>query len=107
MKVVAATVYDRRARRLLSAVERAIAELQIALVPDAWPVVPRTGGARKARVARGGKGKRGGARAIYFAWMARDTLFLLDVYAKNEKENLTDADKKEIRRALAALRAEA
>jgi len=50
---------------------------------------------------------RGGARAIYFAWMARDTLFLLDVYAKNEKENLTDADKKEIRRALAALRAEA
>ena len=56
---------------------------------------------------RGSTSKRGGARVVYFARMARDTLFLLDVYAKNEKENLTDADKKEIRRALAALRAEA
>jgi hypothetical protein len=39
--------------------------------------------------------------------MARDTLFLLDVYAKNEKEDMTGADKKEVRRILAALRAEA
>ena len=61
----------------------------------------RAGGAH-----RGGKGKRGGARVIYFFWLARDTLFLLDVYAKNEKENLTHADKKEGHHAIAALRAE-
>jgi hypothetical protein len=81
--------------------------LQIALAPEAWPVVPGTGGARKARIARGGKGKRGGARVIYFAWVARDTLYLLDVYAKNVKDDLTDADKKDLRRLIAAIQAEA
>jgi hypothetical protein len=35
----------------------------------------------------------------------RDVLYLIDIYAKNEKENLTDADKKEIRKLTAALEA--
>ena len=106
VKVVATTAYDRRARKLLRPEERASAELGIALAPEAWPVIPGTGGARKARVARGGKGKRGGARIVYFVWIARSTLYLLDIYAKGAKENLTDDDKKEIRRTIDALRTE-
>ena len=51
--------------------------------------------------------KRGGARLIYFIWTARRVLFLLDIYAKNEKEVLSDADKKDLRRTLAALQAPA
>lgn len=107
MKVVATTGYDRRARKLLTAGERAAAEMEIALAPEAWPVIPGTGGARKARVARGGRGKSGGARIIYFAMTARGVLYLLDVYAKNAKENLTDADKKDLRALIAALEGEA
>jgi hypothetical protein len=51
MKVIATLGYDRRARKLFTAAERAAAELEIALAPTAWPVIRGTGGARKARAA--------------------------------------------------------
>ena len=57
-----------------------------------------TGGARKARWARTGSGKSGGFRVIY-TWFA-DVLVIvmLDGYPKNEKENLSDAEKREIKK---------
>lgn len=106
MRIVTTSGYERRVRKLLSPAERAAAELEIVLAPEAWPVVPGTGGARKARIARGSRGKSGGARVIYFAWTNRGVLFLINIYAKNEKEDLTDADKKEARRLVANLQAE-
>jgi hypothetical protein len=103
MKVIATTGYDRRVRKLLTLPERQVAELEIALAPEAWPVIPGTGGARKARVSRGGKGKSGGARIIYYVWLGEDALYLLDVYAKNEKESLSHAEKNAIRKFLEGL----
>jgi hypothetical protein len=100
MRVIAAPGYDRAARRLLSAAERAAAEAEIAARPDAWPVIPGTGGARKARVALPRRGKRGGARVIYFHAATAELLVLLDIYAKGAKEDLTDADRKAIRAAI-------
>ncbi|HYB55812.1 MAG TPA: addiction module toxin RelE, partial [Alphaproteobacteria bacterium] len=64
-----------------------------------------TGGARKARAARGGKGKSGGARIIYYVVVRRGVLYLIDVYAKSAKEDLTNVDKKEICRLTGALEA--
>lgn len=106
MGVVATRGYDRRARKLFSEAERAAAELEIALAPAAWPVIAGTGGARKARAAGGGRGKSGGARIIYYVVTRRAVLYLLDVYAKSAKEDLTDAEKREIRNLIAALQAE-
>jgi hypothetical protein len=103
MKVVATLGYDRRARKLFTAAERAAAELEIALAPTAWPVIRGTGGARKARAARG---KSGGARIIYYAMTRRGVVYLIDVYAKSEKEDLTDAESREIRKLIAALEAQ-
>jgi hypothetical protein len=60
---------------------------------------------RKARVARGGKGKSGGARIVCYFLGASDVIYLLDVYAKGEKEDLTDDDKNEIRKFIDALKA--
>ena len=102
VKVVATRRYDRQARKLLTAEERARAEVEIATAPEAWPVVSGTGGARKARAARGGKGKSGGARVIYYFWVAARLIYLIDIYAKSEKEDLSNAEKKEIRDFLAA-----
>ena len=107
MRVVATRGYDSRARKLFTAAERATAELEIALQPAAWPVVVGTGGARKARAARGGRGKSGGARIIYYVVSRRGVVYLLDVYAKSAKEDLTDAEKQEIRRLIASFEAEA
>lgn len=104
MKVVASQNYARRAARLLSPEERAVAEAAIIARPDAWPVIQGTGGARKARIAMAGRGKRGGARLIYFYAPTDSLLALLDVYAKGAKEDLTTADKNAIRAAIHAIR---
>ena len=106
MKVVATRGYDRRAKKLFSPAERAAAELEIAIAPEAWPVVPGTGGARKARAARGGRGKSGGARIVYYVVTRKGVLYLLDVYAKSAKEDLTNAERHEIRKLVAALDAQ-
>jgi hypothetical protein len=66
-----------------------------------------TGGARKARAARGGRGKSGGARIIYYVVTRKGVLYLLDVYAKSAKEDLTDAEKQEVRKLVAAIEAQA
>jgi hypothetical protein len=74
--------------------------------PTAWPVIRGTGGARKARAARGGRGKSGGVRIIYFVVSRRGVIYLIDIYAKSEKENLTDAERREIHKLVVALEAE-
>jgi hypothetical protein len=106
VRIVATRRYERQARKLLTAEERTLAELEIASDPGAWPVIPGTGGARKARARRGGKGKSGGARVVYFVMTARGLLILLYVYAKAEKEDLSDAEKKDLREIVKAVQAE-
>jgi hypothetical protein len=87
-------------------VERTRAEVEIAEDPEAWPVILGTGGARKARVARGSKGKSGGARIIYYVMLRGDVLYLIDVYAKGDKEDLSNAQRNEIRELIEELEAE-
>ncbi|MGH7161697.1 MAG: type II toxin-antitoxin system RelE/ParE family toxin [Acetobacteraceae bacterium] len=103
--MIATRGYERRAARLLSAEARAAAEAAIVARSEGWPVIPGTGGARKARIALPGRGKSGGARVIYFVLTAREALYLLDIYAKGAKEDLTDADKNAIRRLVAEIEA--
>src|SRR5206468_5626056 len=53
----------------------------IARNPEAGDVIPETNGVRKVRWIRGGTGKRGGVRVIYFYHNAGRPLYLLMVYA--------------------------
>lgn len=64
----------------------------IAAAPETGDIMPGCGGARKLRVARPGGGKSGGYRVIsYFA--GKDVpVFLLTVFPKNMKSNLTKAE---------------
>lgn len=61
------------------------------------PYTQVSGGCRKARWGRGGSGKSGGVRAIFYFFVKGDTVFFLLLYAKNEMENLTDAEQKELK----------
>ena len=61
--------------------------------PEAGELIPETGGVRKVRWALAGKGKRGGARVIYYYHSERLPVFLLAAYAKNEKANLSKAER--------------
>ena len=81
--------------------DESLAKVQSLLLarPDAGKVIPKSGGLRKLRVAAKGHGKRGGARVIYYWVVNRDRILMLDIYAKNEREDL-DADELKQLRAL-------
>ncbi|MDD4997335.1 MAG: type II toxin-antitoxin system RelE/ParE family toxin [Syntrophales bacterium] len=55
-----------------------------------------TGGIRKLRWGKGGKGKSGGVRIIYFYHNEEMPLYLLTLYGKNEKDDLADSERKEL-----------
>ncbi len=66
----------------------------IAANPDIGEEIVGTGGMRKVRVAAKGKGKGGGYRVITFFSGVDIPVFLMSVYAKTQKENMTDKEKK-------------
>jgi putative component of toxin-antitoxin plasmid stabilization module len=57
--------------------------------PDAGDVIPGAGGVRKLRWQVQGRGKRGGARVIYFWRVAESQIFLIYGYVKSRSENLS------------------
>jgi len=70
----------------------------LAIHPEIGKVIPASGGLRKVRWPAKGRGKRGGARVIYFWWTSDDRILLLDIYAKGEQENLGAAEIENLRR---------
>ncbi len=58
--------FDKRLSRLVDAGARDALEMTLAEHPTAGDLISGTGGARKLRWARPGKGKRGGVRVIYY-----------------------------------------
>jgi hypothetical protein len=87
------------------------ADLQNLLMedPEHGKVIPGCGGLRKVRLAdpKRGKGKRGGARVLYLHVSEADWIFLIDVYDKNDKEDLSAQEKKVLRALTEQLRDEA
>jgi len=61
----------------------------LACNPEAGDLIQGTGGVRKLRWALQGRGKRGGARVIYYFHSERIPLVAINVYAKNEKTDLS------------------
>jgi hypothetical protein len=55
-----------------------------------------TGGVRKLRWGRGGRGKSGGVRVIYYFHSEVMPLYLLTVFGKNEKADLSKAERNEL-----------
>ena len=66
-------------------------------------MIPGTGGVRKVRWGAGGRGKRGGARVIYYYHSERIPLFLLTAYLKSQQTDLTQAQRAGVRRIVAKI----
>ena len=102
MAVVETEEFLNRSKAILTETERSLLVAHLGTNPEAGQLVPGTGGVRKIRWATPGQGKRGGARVIYY-YNQSMPLFALDIYAKNEKPNLSEADKRSLKRLLPIL----
>lgn len=97
-------LFIRQAQAVWDELERTAFIEFIARNPEEGDIIPETGGVRKVRWTRPGSGKRGGARVIYFYRSADRPLYLLMVYAKARRENLTAEEKKIVRKLAAILK---
>lgn len=100
MVILETQIFTRRVADLIS--DEGYRELQSHLVskPDSGTLIPRSGGLRKIRWSAGQKGKRGGARFIYYWVVRKDQIVMLMVYAKNEQTDLTPGQLRMLRRVV-------
>jgi hypothetical protein len=96
--VVETPEYVAAARRAgMTEGERFNAVTLISLNPEAGAMIQGSGGARKVRIPKEGKGKRGGYRVITY-YLDDDTpVYLLTVISKGQSSNLTEKQKRQIR----------
>ena len=95
--VVETPTFQKQAEKIWSESERMDFIDWIAENPLSGDVIPGAQGARKVRWSVAGRGKRGGARVIYFNFTEQGVLILLIVYTKSEQSNLEPG---EIRKAI-------
>ena len=88
--------FTKQAEALFDEVEKQGLITYLAEHPLEGDVIPSTGGVRKLRYAASGRGKRGGARVIYYYLDSDMPLYALLVYPKNVKTDLTPTDKKAV-----------
>lgn len=91
--VIETAQFAGKARKIMTPSEKDDLIDTVARNPEAGDIISGTGGVRKLRVAREGQGKSGSYRVIYYYYNKNAPVFLFSVYGKNEKANLTDAEK--------------
>jgi hypothetical protein len=74
--------------------------------PKAGPSIQGTGGLRKIRIPMEYSGKRGGGRVIYVDIDIKETIYFINVYVKNEKDDLTESEKKAFKAIVKLLKEE-
>ena len=88
--------------------DETLRELQNILLndPKTGDVIQGTGGLRKIRIPMPNKGKSGGSRAIYVDIELKEIIYFINVYTKNEKEDLTEEEKKAFKAIVKKLKEE-
>lgn len=88
--------FQKRASNLLKDDEKASIINYLAAHPQSGDLMQGTGGIRKLRWSAQGKGKSGGVRVIYYYHSLTVPLFLLTVFGKGEKANLSKAERNDL-----------
>lgn len=105
-EIIHTPAFEATASGLISAEQIRKLEITLATNPRAGNVIPGTGGVRKLRVSLTGRGKRGGARVIYFPHIVREQVYLFFLYAKSGQGNMTEDQKAAVRRAVQIIKGE-
>lgn len=98
--VIETPVYSRKAETALSDSEREDFAVFISRNPTAGSVVRGSGGVRKVRWARADSGKSGGVRVIYYNMLEEEEIWLLTLYAKNERTTIPGHELKLIKETI-------
>ena len=88
--------YQRQAEKLLKEAERQDILSYLAAHPKSGDLIEGTGGIRKLRWGRGGRGKSAGVRVIYYYHSEIMPLYLLTIFAKNEQDILSKAERNDL-----------
>ena len=80
--------------------------LQILLLkdPESGPVIEGTGGIRKVRFPFSNRGKSGSVRVCYTDFAVYEVIYLITAFTKNEQDNLTDEEKKVLKKLVKTLK---
>ena len=92
--------FQRKIAGLLSSTEKSELIAYLSMRPQAGVLIRGTGGIRKLRWARIGQGKSGGVRVIYYFHNPEMPLYLLTVFGKNEKANISAEEKNILAKAV-------
>lgn len=95
--------FQRKVAKLLSREEREDLIAYLAEHPSSGVLIEGTGGVRKLRWGRSGRGKSGGVRVIYYFHSEIMPLYLLAVFGKNEKANISREEKRALAKAVIEL----
>lgn len=106
---VEASSFTQRLKRRLDDEDYRLLQNELLANPEKGRTMSGCGGLRKVRFAdpSRGEGKRGGVRVIYLYVPEAQRIDLLDIYGKDEKDDLTAAEKKVLAQLAAAARQEA
>lgn len=96
--------YLKKSEKLLSKTRQEQLINYLAANPRAGVLMQGTGGIRKIRWSIEGKGKSGGVRVVYFYHDSNMPIFLLSIFGKNEKSNLTKNERNELSKLTAKLK---
>lgn len=90
-------VFTRQVRALIDDEGYRRLQVRLLLDPEAGDLIAGGGGIRKIRVGVRGRGKRGGARIIYYWSGTRSRIYMLLAYAKNEQHDLSEEQLSKLR----------
>ena len=100
-KFVIMPVFDKQWRDMgLDDVDLQCLQEQLLENPQIGKVIKGTGKLRKMRFALPGRGKSGSSRVLYVDFVLAETIYLIFAYPKNEKDNLTDEECRNIKKLI-------
>ena len=97
MVIIETPIFTKRIQELIPDEEYRLLQVHVINRPDAGRIMRRSGGLRKLRWSAGGHGKSGGIRVIYYWLLPRDAILFLYAYPKNEQDDLTAEQLRQIR----------
>lgn len=89
MVIIETSIFTKKITSILNDEEYRDLQNVLVAMPGTGEIIQGSGGIRKIRWGASGRGKRGGARIIYYWANNHDQIFMLFAYAKNECDDLT------------------